>query len=186
MEDDKLAWKTIETEYPLDTKWMKVRKEKVRLPNGQVLDDFYIVDGKESVAVIAIDDAGRLLLAKQYRQAVGKVMSDLPGGCVEDGERPIETAKRELAEETGVLADSFKELLGYYPDSARISCQKHIFLAEGLRRDESGSFANDEAEDVYPVWLPLPEVLEKMRKGELNDAALFVGLAAYFNSRKPS
>ena len=183
MEKDKRAWKSLETEYPLDNEWLRVRKEKVKLPNGKILDDFYTVENREAVAILAIDSDGRFVLAEQYRHAVNAATIDLPSGRVEEGERPIDAAERELAEETGLAAGSLKELLTYYPDSGKIDCLKHIFLAEDLREIGEGAPDKDENEDIRLVRLSLLEISTKIQLGELKDACLFVALAAYLHSR---
>jgi 8-oxo-dGTP pyrophosphatase MutT (NUDIX family) len=184
MKDENLIWKSLETKYALDTRWLKVKKEKIELPNGKILDDFYTVEGGELIAILAINEDNEVFLVKQYRHAVADITIDLPGGGVEKGERPIEAASRELAEETGMIASSFEKLITYYPDSGRTICKKHIFLAKNLKKDEYGQYAQDESEDVRLVRMPLQKVLEEMRNGKMKEATLFVGIFAYLNNIK--
>ncbi|MBM3256131.1 MAG: NUDIX hydrolase [Candidatus Moranbacteria bacterium] len=183
MEDKKLFWETLEKEYALNTKWLKVRKEKVKLPTkGIILDNFYTVEGGEIVAILAIDKNDNIFLVRQYRHAVKDITLDLPGGSVEQGEQPIDTAKRELAEETGMLANSIEKLITYYPDSGRTACTKHIYLAKKLKKDPDKFYSQDKSENVILSRIPLQEVLKKMKNGEVKEATLFVGIAAYLNN----
>jgi len=184
MKDEKLVWKLLETGYVLDAKWLKVRKEKVELPNGRVLDDFYVVENGELVAILAIDANDEIFLVKQYRHAIKDVTIDFPGGGVEEGESPTDAARRELAEETGMLADNLEKLVIYYPDSGRTACKKHIFLAKNLRKDAGGSYKQEDNEDIQLLRMPLKEVLEKMRNGDMKEATLLVGMAAYLSKKE--
>lgn len=181
MDEKKLFWEPLKSEYVLDTRWLKVKKETVELPNGKILDDFYTVEGGELIAILAIDKNESVFLVKQYRHAVGDVTIDLPGGSVEKGEQPIEAAKRELAEETGMLAGHMEELLIYYPDSGRTSCIKHIFLATDLKEDIENLYFQDENENICLISMPFKDILRRMKSGELKEATLHVGISAYLN-----
>ncbi len=177
--DDKNSfWKSLVSRHVLDTRWLKIRKETVKLPTGVILDDFYIVEGGELVAILAIDN-NNVLLVQQYRHAVRDVTLDLPGGGIEEGEYPTEAARRELAEETGMIAGHLEKLLSYYPDSGRTACTKHIFLATDLTKDTENFYHQDSGEDIHVVSVSLPDVLEKMKSGELKEATLRIGLSVY-------
>ena len=181
MEEKKLFWKSLGSEYALDSRWFKVKKETVELPSGKILDDFYTVEGGELIAILAVDRDDSVFLVKQYRHAVRDVTIDLPGGGVEKGEQPIDAAKRELAEETGMLANRMEKLLTYYPDSGRTACIKHIFLATELTEDTGNSYSQDESENIRLIRMPLEELLEKMKNREMKEATLCVGVSAYLN-----
>ncbi|MGB4834335.1 MAG: NUDIX hydrolase [Candidatus Moraniibacteriota bacterium] len=181
MEDKKLFWKSLGSEHALDTRWLKVKKETVELPNGKILDDFYTVEGGELIAILAVDRDSNVFLVKQYRHAVGDVTIDLPGGGVEKGEQPIDAARRELAEETGMLANHMEKLLTYYPDSGRTTCTKHIFLATELKEDTGNSYSQDESENIRLIRMSLEELLEKMKSGEMKEATLHVGVSSYLS-----
>lgn len=179
-----MFWESLGSDYVFDTKWLKIKKETVKLPNGKVLDDFYVVEGGELIAILAIDENNNVLLVKQYRHAVGDVTIDLPGGGVEKGEEPIAAAKRELIEETGMIAGNVTKLLTYYPDSGRTACVKHIFLATDLKKDTRSSHVQDENENIQWFHMSLNSVSEGMRNGELREATLHIGISAYLNQSK--
>lgn len=179
MDDKNLFWKSLSSEYVFDTKWFKVKKEVVKLPTGKVLNDYYVVEGEELIAILAIDSNNNVLLVKQYRHAIGEVTIDLPGGGIEKNEQLIDAAKRELAEETGMIAGHLEKLLTYYPDPGRTACLKHIFFASDLKKDVENLYSQDDSEDISLVSMPLKDVLKGMKSGELKEATLHIGISAY-------
>ena len=181
MSNKKLFWQSLNSEYALDTRWLKVRKEVVKLPSGKILDDFYVVDSGELVAILAIDNDNNVILVKQYRHAINNVTVDLPGGGVEIGEQLIDAARRELAEETGLISGHLEKILTYYPDSGRTACIKHIFVASELTEDRDSAYSQDENENISLILMPLKEVLAGMKSGKLKEATLRVGVCAYLN-----
>lgn len=100
-------WKTICSQALLDTKWVKVRKDAVELPNGQHIDDFYAITINEAAAIVALDDYGNIILKKEYRYCFGRDLIEIPAGGFERGEEGLEVAKRELLEETGYISDDW-------------------------------------------------------------------------------
>ncbi len=181
MKKIKLAWKVLFSEYALKTKWLRVKREKVQLASGKVLDDFYTIEGSNLVAILAIDKDGNLILTKQYRHAIKKVTLDLPGGGIGKEELPIEAARRELAEETGFIAGRLEKLLVYYPDSGRTKCVKYIFFASDLKKDTKNIYSQEESEDICLVRMPFKKALEEIKGGKLREATLYMGVFAYLN-----
>lgn len=98
-------WKTTNSETLVDTRWVKVRKDSVDLPNGQYIDDFYAITINDASAIVAIDDAGNIILKKEYRYCFDRELIEIPAGGFEKGEDALDVAKRELLEETGYVSD---------------------------------------------------------------------------------
>ena len=94
-------WQVIGSEYLITNKWITVRKDHVRLPTGIEMDDFYVLEYPNWVTVIAITIDGKYVVERQYRHGIQKTCFELCGGTVEKGEDVLDTAKRELKEETG-------------------------------------------------------------------------------------
>jgi ADP-ribose pyrophosphatase len=135
-----------------------------------------IVDHAPGAAVVAIDDAGQVLLVRQARPAVGTVMLELPAGLMDPGETPLETAQRELAEETGFVAGRLEPLLSFYSSPGFTNELIHVFVATQLREQPS---AHDEDEEIEVVRLSLEQAIQQVTRGEISDAKTVTGLLAY-------
>jgi ADP-ribose pyrophosphatase len=98
------TWKTLKQEPVLDSPWMKVFKETVVTASGRVVDDFYTAVRRDVAMVAARTADGRVVLIKEYKHASGEFVWQLPAGAIDDGELPLDTAARELEEETGMRA----------------------------------------------------------------------------------
>ena len=96
-------WKTEKSETLLDTPWVKVRRDSVRLPNGATIDDFYAVTIRDASAVVALDEEGNVILKREYRYCYDRELLEIPAGAFNDGETdPLAVARRELLEEAGL------------------------------------------------------------------------------------
>ena len=130
----------------------------------------------DAVAVVAIDEQGRILLIRQYRHPMGRPVWEIPAGKMDvDGEQPEETAIRELQEETDTTAESV-ELLTLFLNSAGWTNEKtYVYLAKGLRDVPEFQRENEEA-DIEKKWVSLDDAYEMVRIGELDDAKTVIGI----------
>lgn len=130
----------------------------------------------DAVAVVAIDEQGRILLIRQYRHPMGRPVWEIPAGKMDvDGEQPEETAIRELQEETDTTAESV-ELLTLFLNSAGWTNEKtYVYLAKGLRNVPEFQRENEEA-DIEKKWVSLEDAYEMVRTGELDDAKTVIGI----------
>lgn len=130
----------------------------------------------DAVAVVAIDEQGRILLIRQYRHPMGRPVWEIPAGKMDvDGEQPEETAIRELQEETDITAESV-ELLTLFLNSAGWTNEKtYVYLAKGLRDVPEFQRENEEA-DIEKKWVSLDDAYEMVRTGELDDAKTVIGI----------
>jgi len=124
-------WRLLEKKPIFKSKWLTVNREKVSLPNGKIIKDFYTLSGEKLVCILAVTSDQKIVLIKQYRQGAKKVLWDIPGGGVGKNESFLKAAKRELAEETDYKARKWISLGQFYPDPARSPTIKEIFLALG-------------------------------------------------------
>ena len=99
--DCKSVWKVLRSEYLIKRPWLTARRDELELPDGRIVPEYYVLEYPDWVNVIAITKDGHFVMERQYRHALGCTCYELPCGVMEEGETPLEAAKRELAEETG-------------------------------------------------------------------------------------
>ena len=129
-----------------------------------------IIRHSGSIVVLAIDGPAsdpRVLLERQYRHAAGQMMWELPAGRIDDGERELAAAKRELLEETGYTASRWKKILYFYVSPGFLDETMSIYLAEDLR---PGIAQPEEDEKITTRFIPLSETLRMVDKGLIRDA----------------
>jgi ADP-ribose pyrophosphatase len=129
--------------------------------------DWDVLIGGGTVAVVAITDDDRVVLARQFRPGPGRVLLELPGGVVEEGEDVVEAAARELSEETGFVAADLA-LVGQTWLASYATHRRYAVLATGCRQVSRQHLDQDEFCEV--VTMALKEFLSHVRSGQLTDA----------------
>jgi 8-oxo-dGDP phosphatase len=160
-----------------------VRTDKVRMPDNQVAERDVVVH-PGAVAILALDDTDRVLMIRQYRHPVGRLLWEIPAGLRDvRGEAPLATAQRELVEEAGYRAADWRVLADYYSSPGYSTERLRVFLARDLAQvpeAERDFVPHDEEAFLLPGWLPLDEGVRKVFAGELhNGVAALAILAAY-------
>jgi ADP-ribose pyrophosphatase len=153
-------------------KLLQVRRDTVRLPDGGMTEREYI-EHPGAVAIIALTDSGELVMERQYRYPLRRDMIELPAGKINPGEPPLETAKRELREETGYTAASWRHVATIHLAIGYSDERIEIFIAQHLKHLGSRL---DEAEFLEVFTLPLASALEWVRKGKITDSKTVAGL----------
>lgn len=124
-------WRTIKSEELLHDYHVSVHKNKVQLPDGAVIDDFYTVTIPDAAMVAAITAEGKILLKTEFRYAIGEDVIECPAGMFEKDETdPLTVAKRELLEETGYTSDSWTYLGPTLESTSKLTNRMHLFLAK--------------------------------------------------------
>ena len=147
-------------------KLLDVRCDRVRLPDGHESSREYIVHQGAAVIIPVLDD-GDLVFERQYRYPLGRVMLELPAGKIDPGEEALETAMRELREETGYSARQWRHLGVTHPCVGYSNERIEIFLAQGLVLDSKQDLDHGEFLDVSN--LSLDAALLAVRNGEITD-----------------
>lgn len=146
--------------------------ERVRLPNGSVAD-LEIAHHPGGAAVVALDADDRVCLLHQYRHAAAGWLLELPAGKIDDGEPPLVTATRELAEEAGRKARHWESLGAYFSSPGVLTETIHLYLATDL----TDVAAQPEAHEVFEShWVPWSEALHMAEDGRIRDGKTLVGL----------
>jgi len=142
------------------------------LPNGS-LSKREIVGTPGAVAIVPLTDDGQVRLVRQYRSGISDFSLEIPAGTLEPGEPTDEAAPRELAEETGDRAESWRPLTSVYTTPGICDEVIHIYLATGLT---GGQNHLDPDEFIDVVTLPLAQAVEMVHTGDIRDAKTIIGL----------
>lgn len=158
-------WRTTSSEYLVDTRWVKVRKDSVDLPNGQHIDDFYAITINDAAAIVAIDDVGNIILKKEYRYCFDQELIEVPAGGFEKGEDGLAVAKRELLEETGYVSDDWQYIGATVESSAKLTNYMHIYFANHCRKVSEQHLDLTEELDVFVI--PLKQAVDMVMRNEI-------------------
>jgi len=152
--------------------FIQVRKDNVRLPDGETSTREYITH-PGAVAMLAMLDNGNLLMERQYRYAPQQEFIELPAGKIDHGEDILLTAKRELLEETGYVASEWIHLTTAWPCIGYADERMEYFLARGLMHQGRNL---DDGEFLEVFELSLSDAIEWIRQGKINESKTIVGL----------
>ena len=152
-----------------------VRVDEICMPDG-VICTREIVEHGDAVAVVPIDNDGNILLVKQYRRAAGKDLLEIPAGCIEPGEDPLETVKRELQEEIGYLPKKITSLGGFYASPGYNTEYIYLYQASGLIPAKLHAEDTDSIE-VVPV--PIKSITDYIKSGRICDSKSVAGILYY-------
>ena len=177
-------YEVVSSERIYDGAIISVRKDLVRMSDGSVAPR-EVVEHPGAVGVLALDDDDRVLLVNQYRHPLGRRLDELPAGLLDkDGEPAIEAAKRELAEEAGVIARDWSVLCDLNPTPGMSDEAIRIYLARGISDITEPDFAAEHEELTLTVErVPLEAALARVARGELTNASAVAGLFAAAWSR---
>ena len=178
-EDTAESWPVVSTDEQLRNWLITVRTDKVRMPDGHYAQRS-VVTHPGAVAVLALDDAQRVLMIRQYRHPVGRQLWEIPAGLRDaDGESPLQTARRELLEETGYRAREWHTLADYFSSPGFSTERIRIFLARGLEpAGDGGREREDEEKFIVADWLALDEAVRLVLAGKLHNGPAIIGILA--------
>ena len=132
MDFENQKWESLNKDSILVKKpWFEVFKEKIQLPDGKVVSEYYEIEMPHYCAVFAVTVDQKIIVLRCYRHAIGEVTLTMPGGMIEKGESPLEGIRREFLEETGFVAKEWKPLGTFVGNSTRGCGTYHFFFATG-------------------------------------------------------
>lgn len=169
MEMENNPWKTISEETAYENAWIKVEHHQVINPAGNPGIYGKVHFKNIAVSIVAIDSEGYTYLVGQYRYILNGYSWEIPeGGCsIESGESTLEAAKRELLEETGLVASTWTELGEVYLSNSVSDEKAVMYMAQNLSQHQASP---EETEALTLRKLPLTDAIEMAKKGEISDA----------------
>lgn len=175
-----MSWKLLAREYLFrHPPWLTVRHDRLELPNGNILPDYYVLEYPDWVNVIPITEDGRFVMVTQYRHGTGRVLTELPAGVLEKKDAtPLDGAKRELLEETGYGGGEWQLLTQLSSNSATTNNLTHCFLARGVKPVGRPHF--DPGEDIQCGLYTEDEVRGMLMRDEIVQSLLAAPLWKYF------
>ncbi|MFF8644423.1 NUDIX domain-containing protein [Streptomyces sp. NPDC015345] len=181
IKDTAEEWQVTATQTPFVGNKTSVRTDDVVMPDGSVVHrDYQVHPG--SVAALALDGEGRVLVIRQYRHPVRQKLWEIPAGLLDvPGENPLHAAQRELYEEAHVKAGDWRVLTDVYTTPGGCDEAVRIFLARDLAEAEGERFEVFEEEaDMELARVPLDELVRGVLAGELHNNCLVVGVLSLY------
>jgi ADP-ribose pyrophosphatase len=172
-------WKILNSQWVVNDRWCKVRRDEVELPNGKIIDDYFINVRPEIALVLPITKEREIVFVRQYRHGSGEILIELPAGAFDaQTEASLLAARRELEEETGYICDRWIKLATIYDNPVKDTNKIHIFL--GLDASLTGQRNLDVTEDIEVLLIPIQQVKSEISSGNFcvsgTITALFLGL----------
>lgn len=152
MENKKLEWKTLSSQYIFKDNWLYARRDKCIRPDGKIVDPYYVMEYPEWVTALAFTTDEKVILVRQYRHAIGEVCLELPGGCADETDKNFEEAvRREFLEETGYAFDTAHYLGRTSANPSTNSNTLHMFLLTGGEKVQGQQLDANEEIDILLV-----------------------------------
>jgi ADP-ribose pyrophosphatase len=163
--DDIQPWRTLASEPVFVHPWYHLRRDTVELPDGTVLDDYFVSVRSEIAVTLALTADDEVVMARQYKHGIGEITLELPGGLVDDGEEPRAAAERELREETGYACGPLTPLARLIHDPSKGTNRAHGFLGRDARW--VGEQRLDPSEQIQVELIPFDEIDGLLRDGSI-------------------
>jgi 8-oxo-dGTP pyrophosphatase MutT (NUDIX family) len=174
-ERSRMAWKKLESRVVFDNPWITVFEDRVVNPGGGRNDYGHVHFKNRAVAIVPLDEDGNTWLVGQDRYTLGTFTWELPMGGAPLEESPLDAAKRELKEETGLTAVKWTELMQLHTSNSITDEVGVVFIAEQLKEGQSEL---EETENIELRKLKLKEAVEMAVRGEITDAISVAALLA--------
>jgi len=179
-------WKLISSKIALDEDWFRIRQDKVKLPNGKVIDNFFVWLVEDVCMIIPVNKEGKFILTREYKYASGKIMTEFPMGLINKGEKPEKAALRELEEATGYIPKKMTLLGKIKQEPVKRLGDLFVYLAEDVV--SSGRKKFDKTEDIEITTKTHTEVINMILNGKICNSAslasMFLFDKKFYSSKK--
>jgi ADP-ribose pyrophosphatase len=159
-------WKILSSKLAFDHRWFKVRQDEVQLPNGKILDDYFLWLDTDVALVVPITADRKFVFVRQYKHGAADLIIEFPAGYIDEGEAPLDAARRELREETGFQASTFQKIGRLVHNSTKAVGSIHVYLAEQLAEAQLPPQL-DGTEEIELLHLPFEDVYAMIDRGEV-------------------
>lgn len=173
-----MKWEKLSSKYLVKEQWATLRVDTCRMPNGTLIDDYYVLEYPGWVNAVALTEDNEVIVIRQYRHAAEEVILELPGGCIDPGENPEQAIVRELLEETGYQFESVERLCTLYANPSTSGNITTSFLATGGKKIQEQHLDGREEIEVFKITVDeLKEMaLENQFPQALHASAVFHAL----------
>ncbi len=180
--DENAKCEILSSEYLIRRPWLTARRDCIKLPDGVVNDEYYVLEYPDWVNVIAVTDRGEMVMVRQYRHGLQRTDFELCAGVVEDGEAPIDAARRELLEETGYAGGVWTEAMVLSPNPSTSTNLCHCFVAERVSHVADQHL--DRTESITVHLFSRDEVYGMLCRNEIIQALMAAPLWRWFMKEK--
>lgn len=164
---DLKPWKVLKKEDVSPSKWFPVERHEVELPNGNIVDDYYLSSMGDFVMIVPVSKSKEIFFVKQYKHGVGEIVIELPAGFIKPEQSMEGAAVAELEEETGIKVETTDLIkLGKLSNlPTKLLNYSNSFLVKDVEVNSVQNF--DENEEIEVLKIPAEEVLEQIKTGKI-------------------
>lgn len=144
-----------------------VRQDVVELPNGKILEDYFVYEEGDVALTVPVTEDGKFVFVKQYKHAAQDIVIEFPAGYIEKDETPLQAAKREMKEETGYVSDEMTLLTQVVNAPTKVVSDIYVFLAKNSKSMFNQTENQDENEDIELLTLSFEKAHEMVKRGEI-------------------
>jgi ADP-ribose pyrophosphatase len=165
------GWLIVESQIVIETPHLRLRRDEIELPSGKRIGSYYVRESRGFAVVFAITPEERIVLVRQYKHGVARVVLELPAGGLDENEDAEACARRELAEETGYVADAptLEHAGTFLYDPTSSTTRYHLFLARDVTKRVPTAF--DETEQIDVQLATFDELRAFVRDGRIDVGA---------------
>lgn len=159
-----MVWKVLKQEYLEKNKWISLRRDTCETETGKKIDEYYVMEIPDVSCVVALTKDKKILFVKEYKHGVKKEVLQLPCGYVDKEESPLQTAQRELLEETGYASKNWRFIGRNAGSPGKLTHYYYFFFAEDVEKIQEPKL--DEREVLKCVLYPLNDIEKQIKKQE--------------------
>ena len=175
-------WELLKSKYLFQRPWLTARCDEVKLPNGTIIPEFYVLEYPDWVNVIARTKDNLFVMIRQYRHGIRQTRYELCAGVIDDGEDPLTAAKRELYEETGYGNGEWHKISVISGNPSVTNNWTHCYVAEGVELLSTQHL--EDSEDISVQLLTPKELKDLMVNDEIKQSLMLAPLWKYFIEKK--